>query len=302
MSKSTISTFELFPMFPDQESARVYFEARRWPDLGPPARRAARRCASAPQGRLLPLQRLSARFHHPNRNHLRAVQGAAAQMALRDVSARHGAQRHQQRPASFADRRHAKDRMVHASTAAQACGNDPTELAGLSKSTKPTSAERRPLHESKRLNLFVVASARLPLSQDASARADASAEVRASVTGRNAVGFTTATFRSARRSTPTKAASTVASAGCSTARNHQSRRWRICARRCDHERHRGVFALLKRGLHGVYHHASPKHLHHTSGFAFRRRRRREEPHAAPAHDRMFAAAIGQRLTYKELIA
>ena len=32
MSKSTISTFELFRMFPDQESARVYFEARRWPD------------------------------------------------------------------------------------------------------------------------------------------------------------------------------------------------------------------------------------------------------------------------------
>ncbi len=32
MSKSTISTFELFQMFPDQESARAYFEARRWPD------------------------------------------------------------------------------------------------------------------------------------------------------------------------------------------------------------------------------------------------------------------------------
>ena len=32
MSKSTISTFELFQMFPDQESARAYFEAKRWPD------------------------------------------------------------------------------------------------------------------------------------------------------------------------------------------------------------------------------------------------------------------------------
>lgn len=32
MSKSTISTFELFQMFPDQESARAYFEERRWPD------------------------------------------------------------------------------------------------------------------------------------------------------------------------------------------------------------------------------------------------------------------------------
>ena len=28
MSKSTISTFELFDLFPDEESARVYLEAR----------------------------------------------------------------------------------------------------------------------------------------------------------------------------------------------------------------------------------------------------------------------------------
>lgn len=34
MSKSTISTFELFQMFPDQESARAYFEGKRWPGSG----------------------------------------------------------------------------------------------------------------------------------------------------------------------------------------------------------------------------------------------------------------------------
>jgi transposase-like protein len=32
MSKSTISTFELFQMFPDADSARAYLEAQRWPD------------------------------------------------------------------------------------------------------------------------------------------------------------------------------------------------------------------------------------------------------------------------------
>lgn len=31
MSKSTISTFELFQMFPDADSARAYLEAQRWP-------------------------------------------------------------------------------------------------------------------------------------------------------------------------------------------------------------------------------------------------------------------------------
>src|ERR1700693_1217061 len=32
MSKSTISTFELFAMFPDQESARAYLEKNLWPE------------------------------------------------------------------------------------------------------------------------------------------------------------------------------------------------------------------------------------------------------------------------------
>jgi transposase-like protein len=31
MDKITISTFQLFQMFPDKESARVYFESRMWP-------------------------------------------------------------------------------------------------------------------------------------------------------------------------------------------------------------------------------------------------------------------------------
>lgn len=32
MAKTTISTFQLFARFPDQESARLYLEGRRWPD------------------------------------------------------------------------------------------------------------------------------------------------------------------------------------------------------------------------------------------------------------------------------
>lgn len=32
MSRTTISTFELFQMFPDAEAARLYMEGRRWPD------------------------------------------------------------------------------------------------------------------------------------------------------------------------------------------------------------------------------------------------------------------------------
>ena len=31
MSKSTISAFELFDLFPDEETARIYLEGRLWP-------------------------------------------------------------------------------------------------------------------------------------------------------------------------------------------------------------------------------------------------------------------------------
>lgn len=32
MSRSTISTFKLFELFPDQETARLYLEDRLWPN------------------------------------------------------------------------------------------------------------------------------------------------------------------------------------------------------------------------------------------------------------------------------
>ena len=32
MSRSTISTFQLFAMYPDEESARLYLESRIWPN------------------------------------------------------------------------------------------------------------------------------------------------------------------------------------------------------------------------------------------------------------------------------
>ena len=66
MSKSTISAYEFFQMFPDQESARTYLEARRWPN-GPvcPAVR-QQRAHHRSQGQaswLLPLPRLRRGIH-----------------------------------------------------------------------------------------------------------------------------------------------------------------------------------------------------------------------------------------------
>ena len=64
-----------------------------------------------------------------------------------------------------------------------------------------------------------------------------------------------------------------------------------------------VWAVMKRGLHGVYHHASPKHLdRYVAEFTFRLNDGAVQRHTLDRLASMFSAAIGQRLTYKDLIA
>ena len=63
-----------------------------------------------------------------------------------------------------------------------------------------------------------------------------------------------------------------------------------------------VWAVMKRGLHGVYHHASPKHLHrYVNEFTFRLNDGKVTNHTMQRLDSLTSAAFGQRLTYKGLI-
>src|SRR5579863_6513820 len=64
-----------------------------------------------------------------------------------------------------------------------------------------------------------------------------------------------------------------------------------------------VFAVLKRGLIGVYHHASPKHLgRYVDEFAFRLNDGNVERHTLDRLDSFIVNVAGKRLTYKALIA
>ena len=59
----------------------------------------------------------------------------------------------------------------------------------------------------------------------------------------------------------------------------------------------GVFSLLKRGLHGAYHHVSPEHLHrYLAEFDFRYNHRDTSDSART--DALLANAEGKRLTYR----
>jgi len=62
-----------------------------------------------------------------------------------------------------------------------------------------------------------------------------------------------------------------------------------------------VWAVLKRGLHGVYHHASPKHLaRYVDEFAFRLNEGNVKRHTFERLDSFVDAIVGKRLTYKQL--
>jgi len=63
-----------------------------------------------------------------------------------------------------------------------------------------------------------------------------------------------------------------------------------------------VFAVLKRGLHGVYHHASPKHLaRYVDEFTFRLNEGNVKIHTLGRLDSFVDGVAGKRLTYKGLI-
>jgi hypothetical protein len=63
-----------------------------------------------------------------------------------------------------------------------------------------------------------------------------------------------------------------------------------------------VFAVLRRGLHGVYHHASPKHLaRYVDEFTFRLNEGNVRRHTWDRLDSFVDAVAGKRLTYKGLI-
>ena len=62
-----------------------------------------------------------------------------------------------------------------------------------------------------------------------------------------------------------------------------------------------VWAVLKRGLHGVYHHASDKHLgRYVDEFAFRLNQGNVKRHTMQRLDSFVDASVGRRITYKEL--
>jgi hypothetical protein len=64
-----------------------------------------------------------------------------------------------------------------------------------------------------------------------------------------------------------------------------------------------VWAVMKRGMHGVYHHASPKHLaRYVDEFTWRLNEGNVKRHSLERLDSFIYAVAGKRITYKALTA
>lgn len=307
MSKSTISTFELFAMYPDQESARTYLEGRLWPEgpkcpvCGLGERITARaggfyRCNQCKEDFTVRTGTIFERSHVPLHKWVYAMyllvtarKGISSMQLAKEIGIT-------QKSAWF---------VLH--RLREACGKDLTKLRGLIEIDETyVGGIEANKHEHKKLKAGRGTVGKTPVlgmrergkggRTKAMKLANTDAQTIQDVIVQNVeVG---STLHTDEHGAYRDMGGLFFSHESVNHSQGEFVRDGVTTNSIE-----SVFAVLKRGLIGVYHHASAKHLgRYVDEFAFRLNEGNVARHTLQRLDSFVSGVAGKRLTYKALIA
>jgi transposase-like protein len=304
MSKSTISTFQLFEMFPDQETARTYLEGRLWPNgprcpvCGMGERITERaggyyRCNQCKEDFTVRTGTIFERSHVPLHKWIYAMyllvtarKGISSMQLAKEIGIT-------QKSAWF---------VLH--RLREACGgSDLKKLSGIIEIDETfVGGKEANKHESKKLHAGRGAVGKTPVL---GMRERSGRTVAMPITGTDRQTIEKAIYQHVETGSTlhTDEAPVYEGIGAfffthDTVNHSKGEYVRDNVTTNGIE---SVFAVMKRGIYGVYHHTSPKHLgRYVDEFSFRLNEGNVKNHTLTRLDSFVDGVAGKRLTYKRL--